>query len=75
LLGGGTAQLWVQAQGALMVAVFAFGSSSIVWWFLKTTMGIRVPADAEEIGLDQSEMGMEAYPDDMTRAPLLTSEP
>jgi ammonia channel protein AmtB len=38
-------------------------------------MGIRVPPEAEEIGLDQSEMGMEAYPDDMPRAALLSSEP
>jgi ammonium transporter, Amt family len=75
LLGGGTAQLWIQAQGVFTVAVFAFGASSVVWWFLKTFMGIRVSPDAEEIGLDQSEMGMEAYPDDISRAAFSTSEP
>ena len=75
LLGGGAAQLWIQAQGVIMVAVFAFGGSSVVWWFLKTFMGIRVSADAEEIGLDQSEMGMEAYPDDISRASFSGSEP
>jgi Amt family ammonium transporter len=75
LLGGGSAQLVAQAHGMFTVALFAFGMSSLIWWFLKSTMGIRVSPDAEEIGLDQSEMGMEAYPDDMPRAPLLTSEP
>jgi Amt family ammonium transporter len=75
LLGGGAAQLGIQAQGVLVVALFAFGASSVVWWFLRATMGIRVPPEAEEIGLDQSEMGMEAYPDDMPRAALLSSEP
>jgi Amt family ammonium transporter len=75
LLGGGVAQLAIQAQGVLVVALFAFGASSAVWWFLRATMGIRVPPEAEEIGLDQSEMGMEAYPDDMPRAALLSSEP
>jgi Amt family ammonium transporter len=75
LLGGGAAQLWIQAQGVITVAVFAFGASSVVWWFLKTFMGIRVSADAEEIGLDQSEMGMEAYPDDISRAAFSSSEP
>jgi Amt family ammonium transporter len=75
LLGGGAAQLGIQAQGVLVVALFAFGASSAVWWLLRATMGIRVPPEAEEIGLDQSEMGMEAYPDDMPRAALLSSEP
>ena len=75
VLGGGTAQLWIQAQGVLTVAVFAFGASSVSWWFLKTFIGIRVSPDAEEVGLDQSEMGMEAYPDDMSRASFSTSDP
>jgi ammonium transporter, Amt family len=74
-LGGGTAQLVAQAHGVFTVALFTFGMSSLVWWFLKMTMGIRVSPDAEEIGLDQSEMGMEAYPDDMSRPALLASEP
>lgn len=68
LLGGGTAQLMVQAQGVLSVGVFTFGISSLVWWLVKSTIGIRVSVDSEEIGLDQSEMGMEAYPDDLSRA-------
>lgn len=74
LFGGETAQLVAQARGVLVVGVFSFGISCVVWWFLKNTMGIRVSADAEEAGLDQSEMGMEAYPEDMTRAAMIGSE-
>lgn len=74
VFGGGTAQLVAQARGVLLVGVFTFFASSLVWWFLKVTMGIRVSADAEEAGLDQSEMGMEAYPEDMTRATMLGSQ-
>jgi Amt family ammonium transporter len=73
-LGGGTAQLVAQVQGAVSVGVFTFGASSLVWWLLKSTVGIRVSADAEEIGLDQSEMGMEAYPDDMARSAFSHAE-
>lgn len=72
--GGGSAQLVAQARGVLLVGVFTFFASSLVWWFLKATMGIRVSADSEEAGLDQSEMGMEAYPEDMSRSTMLGSQ-
>ena len=72
--GGGTAQLIAQARGVLLVGVFTFCGSSVLWWLLKATLGIRVSPDAEEAGLDQTEMGLEAYPEDTTRAALLGSE-
>jgi Amt family ammonium transporter len=72
--GGDPAQLVAQARGVLIVAVFTFCASSLIWWFLKHTVGIRVSADSEEAGLDQSEMGMEAYPEDMSRASMIGSE-
>jgi len=74
LLGGGTLQLVAQLRGVISVGVFTFSISSLVWWLIKSTVGIRVSADAEEIGLDQSEMGMEAYPDDMTRSAFSHAE-
>lgn len=70
LLGGGAAQLLIQLKGVVVVGVFAFGASSLVWFVLKKTMGIRVAADAEEMGLDQAEMGMEAYPEEIPRTAL-----
>ena len=35
--------------------------SGVVWYILKITIGIRVHAEEEFIGLDISEHGMEAY--------------
>jgi ammonium transporter, Amt family len=71
---GQTAQLVAQARGVLVVGVFSFFSSSLVWWLIKHTIGVRVSPDAEEAGLDQSEMGMEAYPEDMSRASMMSAE-
>jgi len=49
----------------IIVGVFVFVVSLIVWIILKSTMGIRVSEEDEIAGLDQSELGMEAYPDFM----------
>lgn len=65
LVGGGTAQLLEQARGATVVGLYAFLASSAVWWLLGQTNGLRVSAEAEDIGLDLAEMGMEAYPSDL----------
>lgn len=73
LLGGGPEQLLIQLQGVILVGAFAFGSSSLTWWLIKRSVGIRVSPEAEELGLDRSEMGMEAYPDEMPRGALLGS--
>jgi Amt family ammonium transporter len=73
LLGDGPDQLFLQLEGVVVVGAFSFVLSGLVWWALEATIGIRVSADAEELGLDQSEMGMEAYPDDRPR-PVLVSE-
>lgn len=74
LLGGGAAQLLVQLEGVVGVGAFTFAISSLVWWLLKSTMGIRVASDVEEAGLDLSEMGMEAYPDEFPRGLMLAGE-
>jgi Amt family ammonium transporter len=71
--GGGATQLIAQCQGILAVGAFTFGISFIVWYALKVTIGIRVSAEDEQIGLDISEMGMEAYPDEMARGTSLGS--
>jgi ammonium transporter, Amt family len=67
LLGGGAEQLMVQLKGVVTIGVFTFAVSSLVWWLIKMMMGLRVSADTEEAGLDASEMGTEAYPDDLPR--------
>ena len=62
--GGGFKAVWAQLIGVVAVGGFVLATSSIVWFVLKTTMGIRVTEEEEMIGLDLSEMGMEAYPKD-----------
>ncbi len=63
LMGGGFGLLGSQVVGVLAVGVFTFGLAFLVWSILKAAGGIRVDADVESVGLDISEMGMEAYPD------------
>lgn len=65
--GGGATQLIAQLIGIGVVGLFTVVASMIAWGILKATMGIRVSEEEEFIGLDISEMGMEAYPDDMGR--------
>ena len=52
-----------QLIGAATIFVWVFGSSFVVWYILKRTMGIRVTAEEEYEGVDMSECGMEAYPE------------
>ncbi len=57
------ANLGTQLYSILVVGVFVFVSSGIVWYVLQNTVGIRVSEEAEIAGLDMSELGMEAYPE------------
>ncbi len=52
-----------QIIGALTIFTWVFVTSSVVWWVLKKTMGIRVTAEEEYEGVDMSECGLEAYPE------------
>ncbi|SMF09487.1 ammonium transporter [Tistlia consotensis] len=52
-----------QIVGILAIGVFVSVTSAIVWLALKYTVGIRVSAEEEELGLDRAELGMEAYPE------------
>ncbi len=60
--GGGFSQLGVQATGVLAYAVWSIVLSYIVFKILKSTIGLRVTQEEEEIGLDVSEHGEIAFP-------------
>ena len=60
--GGGFSQLGTQAIGVLAYGVWAIVLSFIVLKILKSTMGLRVTKEEEEVGLDLSEHGEIAYP-------------
>ena len=57
------ASLSTQLVGIAIVGAFTFVISFIVWKIIDMIMGIRVSEEAEIIGLDKSELGMEAYPE------------
>ena len=57
------ASFGTQIAGVLIVGAFTFVVSWIVWTVLKLTMGIRVTEEEELAGLDNAELGMEAYPE------------
>ena len=61
--GGGFRLLGVEAVGVLSVGVFVFAASTLVWFIIKKTMGMRVTPEEERIGLDIGEHGNVAYPD------------
>ena len=62
-LTNGDASYGVQAIGVISVGIFTMIASGILWSILKATMGIRIEEDGELLGLDKSELGIEAYPE------------
>ncbi len=52
-----------QIVGIIAIGVFAFATSFVVWTVLKMTLGVRADAEHERRGLDQAELGLEAYPE------------
>ncbi|HSG60128.1 MAG TPA: ammonium transporter [Pseudomonadales bacterium] len=63
LLSDSDATFMGQLTGALVIFVWVFGASLIVWSIIKAIMGIRVSAEEEYEGVDIAECGMEAYPE------------
>ena len=57
------ASLVTQLFSIVVVGIFVVITSGLVWFVLRSTVGIRVSEDDEVNGLDMSELGMEAYPE------------
>ena len=57
------ATFYAQFVGVIAFGVFSVVASTIVWFILKATMGIRASEEDESLGLDKSEVGVEAYPE------------
>ena len=56
-----------QLVGAGTIFIWVFVASGVVWFALKTVMGIRVTEEDEDEGADISECGLEAYPEFVTK--------
>ncbi|MDF2095717.1 ammonium transporter [Aquibaculum arenosum] len=59
----GDADFFVQIIGILAIGGFMAVTSSIAWLAIKAVMGLRVSEEEEALGLDRSELGLEAYPE------------
>ena len=57
------ANFGTQIISILIVGVFTFVVSGVVWYIIKSVFGIRVSESDEIAGLDKSELGMESYPE------------
>jgi len=62
-LTNGDASLKAQLLGIVVIFLWVFISSLIVWSVIKLVMGLRVSEEEEYEGVDISECGMEAYPE------------
>jgi len=58
----GLEQLFYQVIGVLTIGAFVVLSTSVMWFVIKKTIGIRVSQEEEYSGLDIGEHAMEAYP-------------
>ncbi|MEM9809183.1 MAG: ammonium transporter, partial [Cyanobacteria bacterium P01_D01_bin.56] len=63
LLGGDFHQLGIQLLGTIIVSLFAGVASLLAWLLIEYSFGLRVSSNAEAVGLDISEHGLEAYPE------------
>ncbi len=59
----GNAGYGTQLLGILAVGAFTLAVSLALWSVLKRAVGIRIHEEDEERGIDQAELGMEAYPE------------
>ena len=53
--------LLTQLIGVLAYGAFSFSAALLIFFALKQSVGLRVSADEERLGLDVGEHGMEAY--------------
>ena len=58
-----TAKSLLRGNTRRTLVLGSIGAILIVWIILKGIMGIRVSEENEMVGLDTSELGMEAYPE------------
>ena len=63
VLTNSDASIGAQLYGIVVIGIFTFVISGIFWFILAQIMGIRVSEEEEMVGLDNSELGMDSYPE------------
>ena len=59
----GGASFGTQLLGVVAIGAFVFIVSLIVWKLMDMVMGLRVGVEAERLGQDTAELGIETYPE------------
>ena len=57
------ASFGTQVYGIVVIGIFSFGASLLVFYAISSTLGLRSREEDEIKGLDAAELGMDAYPD------------
>ena len=63
ILTNPAATFFGQLVSIIIVGVFVFVVSLVIWFFLSASIGIRASEEEEMAGLDDGELGLEAYPE------------
>ena len=63
VFSNGDANIVTQLIGIVAIGAFMVVTTSIVWFILKVSVGLRPSEEDEMMGLDRAECGMEAYPE------------
>jgi Amt family ammonium transporter len=61
LFYGNPIQVWIQIKAILVTLVYSGVMTFIIFMIIKATVGIRVDAEEEAVGLDESQHGEHAY--------------
>lgn len=61
LLYGNPGQLWTQIVASLVTAVYCAAATAVILMLIKAFVGLRVDAEEEVTGLDETEHGESAY--------------
>ena len=62
-LSNSDASYGTQIIGIVSYGAFTFIASFVLWTILKVTIGVRASDEEQMMGLDKSEVGVEAYPE------------
>ena len=62
-LSNSEASFVTQFIGVAAYGIFTVVVTSVLWFALKAIIGVRVSEEEEALGLDMSEVGVEAYPE------------
>ena len=63
VITNGDASLGTQIYGIIVIGVFSFLASLLVFYVISSVIGLRSSEEEETKGLDASELGMDSYPD------------